>query len=122
MRLTEAKVAHARNFQQCYQRLAEAAGAYDEVLSSLRERSAVINYENRITGNGVLDAVGKIVAMMQTARRSDVQGALDRFIQSQVLIPGTWLPLEAEEITDQTRRSQLLSAMQTQIEGCKETV
>ncbi len=122
MRLTPAKIAHARNFQQCYQRLVAAAGAYDEVLASLRERSAVINYENRITGNGVLDAVEKIVGMQAMARRGDLQAALDRFIASQVLIPGQWRPLEAGEITEQTRKSQMLVAMQSQVEGSKETV
>jgi hypothetical protein len=122
MRLTTAKIAHARNFQHCYQRLVAAAGAYDEVLASLRERSAVINYENRITGNGVLDAVEKIVAMQAIARRSDMQAVLDRFIASQVLIPGQWRPLEAGEITEQTRKSQMLVAMQSQVEESKETV
>ena len=89
---------------------------------ALRERSAVINYEHRMTGNGVLDAIEKIVAMQATARRSDVQAALDRFIESQVLIPGQWRPLRAGEISEQTRKGQMLVAMQLQVEGSKETV
>jgi hypothetical protein len=122
MRLTPTRIAHAKNFQHCYQRLVEAAGAYDEVLASMHERAAVINYENRITGNGVLGAVEKMVAMMNEARRSDFQSAIDRFIQSQVLIPGECKPLESEEIAGSTRRSQLLSAMQTEIEDAREAV
>ena len=121
MRLTAAKIAHAKNFQQCYQRLVAAAGAYDEVLASLRERSATINYEHRITGNGVLDAIEKLVSLMRESRRVDVQGALDRFIASQILIPGQQKPLEVEP-PDQTRRGQLLVAMQEQVEGSKETI
>jgi hypothetical protein len=118
LRLTDARVAHAKNFQQCYQRLAAAAGAYDEVLASLRERASVINYEHRITGNGVLDAVEKLIAMKEQLKRGDLQAAVDRFITSQILIPGVWQPLG----DDEARKNRLLSAMQEQVESCNETV
>jgi uncharacterized protein YdiU (UPF0061 family) len=118
MRLTDAKIAHAKNFQQCYQRLVAAAGAYDEVLASLRDRAAVINYEHRITGNGVIDAVDKIVKMRESMKRGQAQGAIDRFIASQVLVPGVWQPLTDEDI----RKNRLLAAMQQQVEVCNETI
>jgi uncharacterized protein YdiU (UPF0061 family) len=122
VRLTASRIAHATNFQKCYHRLIAAAGDYDEVLAGVRERSAVINFEHRITGNAIIEAVEKIVAMKDKLRRGDLQSAMDRFVESQVLLPGQWKPIGADELRDESAKSQLLAAMCGALEECKETV
>jgi uncharacterized protein YdiU (UPF0061 family) len=116
-RLTATRVARAENFQKCYQRLIAVAGVYEDVLAEVRQRSAVINYEHRMTGNGVLDAVEKIAAMKPRLRRSDLLSAMERLIESQVLIPGRWKPISPDELDDDSPRSRLLGAMQSQLEA-----
>jgi uncharacterized protein YdiU (UPF0061 family) len=122
LRLSESRETRAINFQKCYQRLLAAAGAYDEVLAGVRERSTVINYEHRITGNGVIDAVEKLMALKDDVRPADLQAAVDRVIASQVLLPGQWRPIAESELIADNAKSRLLHAMQTQFETCKETV
>src|SRR5436309_4084100 len=87
LRLTPTRIARAANFQKCYHRLLDAAGFYEDVLAGVRQRAAVINYEHRITGNGVIDAVEKLVALKDEVRPSQLRAAIDRFIESQILIP-----------------------------------
>ena len=123
LRMTPTRIARAENFQKCYQRLIERAeGSYEEVLTELRDRAAVINYEQRITGNAIINAVERIVSMRPELRASDVRAAMGRFIESQVLIPGQWQPLADDELSGEAARGKLLRAMQDQIEECKETV
>ena len=110
------------NFQKCYQRLLAAAGAFDEVLATVRERSAVINYEHRITGNGVIDAVTKLLGMKDDVGGSQIQRTIDRLIASQVLIPAAWHPIAAAELEADSRHARLLRAMHGELEACKETV
>jgi hypothetical protein len=57
LKMTSTRIARAKNFQQCYQRLIRAAGPYEAVLRLIQQRSATINYEHRMTGNGVIFAV-----------------------------------------------------------------
>jgi uncharacterized protein YdiU (UPF0061 family) len=122
LRMTGTRAARATNFQKCYQRLIAAAGEYEGILAGVRERSRVINYEHRITGNGVIDAVEKLLAMKDGVRRGDMQSAIDRAIASQVLIPGRWRPIADDELEGQTAQARLLRAMQGEFESCKETV
>jgi uncharacterized protein YdiU (UPF0061 family) len=123
LRMTPTRIARAENFQKCYQRLIDRAeGSFEEVLGELRERSAIINYEHRITGNAIIFAVEQMVAMKDEVRASDVQAAMDRFIGSQILLPGEWRPLTDDEISDDSVRATLLRAMQQQVEECNETV
>jgi uncharacterized protein YdiU (UPF0061 family) len=122
LRLTPTRIARARNFQKCYQRLIAAAGPYEQVLAGVRERASVINYEHRITGNAIINAVEQIVAVKDEIRRSELQAAMDRFITSQILIPGQWLAIEGAEVTGETVRARLLRDMQSQVQECNETV
>ena len=90
--MTATRTARAKNFQKCYQRLIAAAGPYQQTLRQIVERSAVINYEHRMTGNGVINVVDEIIKMKDDLGRADLQGVMDRFIESQVLVPGEWKP------------------------------
>jgi uncharacterized protein YdiU (UPF0061 family) len=122
LRLTPARAARARNFQKCYQRLIAAAGPYEQVLAEVRERSAVINFEQRMTGNGVIHVVEQIVAMKDRLDRNALQSAMDLFIDSQVLVPGKWAPLTEAQLAGGSPRARLMRAMQDDLEACKQTV
>ena len=69
LKLTATRIARAKNFQKCYQRLIFVAGDYDQVLKQVVERSAIINYEHRMTGNGVISVVEEILKLNPNYRR-----------------------------------------------------
>src|SRR5207244_2783551 len=54
LRMTATRIARAKNFQKCYQRLIAVAGPYEQTRRQIVARTAVINYEQRMTGNGVI--------------------------------------------------------------------
>ncbi|MGH7179953.1 MAG: hypothetical protein ACREJC_21430, partial [Tepidisphaeraceae bacterium] len=108
LRMTSTRDARARNFQMCYQRLIRAAGNFKQVLTTVRDRSAVNNHEHRMTGNAIILLVDEMIKRRDKMDRNDLQTVIDRFIDSQVLIPGQWRPLEAEELTGTTAKSKLL--------------
>jgi hypothetical protein len=122
LRMTPARVARAKNFQKCYQRLIAAAGDYPSILRQLTQRSAVINYEHRMTGNGVINVVDEIIKAKDELTRSDLQVVMDRFIESQVLIPGQWKPITQDEREGSSAKSRLLKSILSNLEECKETV
>ena len=122
MRLTETRATLAQNFQKCYQRLIAAAGPYEQVLKQVAERSSVINFEHRITGNAIISMVNEINQMKDKMSRGELHAALDRFVESQVLIPGQWRPIGEEELEGTAAKSKLLRAMLRELEECKETV
>ncbi len=105
MRLTATRAALARNFQKCYQRLIAAAGPYEQVLGQVARRSSVINFEHRITGNAVIGITQHLTEMKDRMSRNDMQAAVDRFIESQVLIPEQWRPIDGEETDGHRRRA-----------------
>jgi hypothetical protein len=47
---------------------------------------------------------------------------MDRFIESQVLIPGHWSPIRDEEMHGPSSRARLLRAIAETLEECRETV
>jgi len=51
-----------------------------------------------------------------------LQEALDAFIDSQVLIPGKWQPVPAEQLKENTLKSQLLIKIQENLEHFKESI
>ena len=75
-----------------------------------------------MTGNGVIFAVDEIITLKSKLRPSDIQSAMEMFIESQVLIPGEFKPLAAEELQSDSQKARLLRAMQNGLETCKETI
>jgi hypothetical protein len=122
MRMTPARIARARNFQKCYQRLIAKAGPYEQMLKTIVERSAVINHPHRMTGDGLIWIVDEVIKMKDKLTRDELQAAMDAFIESQVLIPGRWRPIAPEELEGNSLKSRLLRAIQEDLEECKETV
>jgi uncharacterized protein YdiU (UPF0061 family) len=122
LRLTATRIARAKNFQKCYQRLARAAGPYEQVLATLARRSAVINHAHRMTGDGLICIIDHLITAKGRIGRDELQGVMDRFIESQVLIPGHWSPIRDEEMHGPSSRARLLRAIAETLEECRETV
>jgi hypothetical protein len=122
VRMTKTREARARNFQACYQRLIAKAGRFRQVLQSVCRRSAVINFEHRITGDAIIHIVNHVIDHKRHLDRNELQSAIERFIESQVLIPGEWRPIEKHELKRSTRKSALLRRVCKELEECKETV
>jgi uncharacterized protein YdiU (UPF0061 family) len=120
---TASTVSHVEDFQHCYLRLVAALGGpFDMVLKTLQERSAVINHRHRITGDAVTWIIEEVIAMKNKIRVDGLQEALDAFIDSQVLIPGKWHPVPAEQLKSNTLKSQLLQKIHENLEMYKESI
>jgi hypothetical protein len=123
LKLTTARAAQVRAFQESYLRLVAAfGGPFDLVLKTLQERSAVINHRHRITGDAVTWIIEEVIAMKGKIRTDGLQEALDAFIDSQVLIPGRWQPVPPEKLKSNTLKSQLLQKIQQNLEAYKESI
>jgi hypothetical protein len=114
---------HIKNFQRRYLQLIAAVGEpLDETLRTVQERSAVINHRHRLTGDSLVAIIEEVIAMKGRVKRDGLQEALDAFIDSQVLIPGKWQPVEPEQFKLNTVKSQLLIMMQQNLEQYKESI
>ena len=123
LKLTPARSAQVKNFQACYLRLVTALGGpCDLVLKTLQERSAVINHRHRITGDAVTWIIEEVIAMKSKIKIDGLQEAIDAFIDSQVLIPGRWQPVPAEQLQSNTLKSRLLQKFQENLEAYKESI
>jgi hypothetical protein len=123
LRMTASRQANVRNFQQCYLRLIASLGEpIDGLLKVIQERSAVINHRHRITGDAVVYIIEDIIALKGKLRVNGLQEALDGFIDSQVLIPGKWRPVDPPERKPRSLKSQLLTKIQENLELHKESI
>jgi hypothetical protein len=123
LELTSSRIAHIKNFQECYLKLVLAVGEpLDTMLKVIQERSAVINHRHRITGDAVTFIVEEIVAMKGKIKIEGLQEALDAFIDSQTLIPGKWRPVPPEELEQNTLKARLLNKIQQNLEEYKESI
>jgi len=123
LELTASRVSHIKNFQECYLKLVLALGEpLDASLKTIQERSAVINHRHRITGDAVTFIVEEIIAMKGKIKIDGLQDALDAFIDSQVLIPGKWRPVPADQLEQNTLKARLLNRIQENLEEYKESI
>jgi uncharacterized protein YdiU (UPF0061 family) len=123
LELTPSRIAHIKNFQECYLKLVLALGEpLDFVLKIIQERSAVINHRHRITGDAVTFIVEEIIAVKGKIKIEGLQDALDAFIESQTLIPGKWRPVPAGELEQNTLKGRLLNKIQQNLEEYKESI
>jgi hypothetical protein len=122
LRMTPTRESRALHFQQCYQRLLAKAGPYDVVLRLVRRRSAIINHAHRMTGDAIIHIVEAFIDARNRVSRDELQAAVDRFIESQVLQPGQWRPFEAAELEGPSAKARLLRTLQDVLDEHKETV
>jgi uncharacterized protein YdiU (UPF0061 family) len=122
LRMTPAREARTLHFQQCYQRLLAKAGPYDIVLRLVRRRSAVVNHPHRMTGDAIIHVVDALINAGGRVSRDELQGVIDRFIESQVLQPGQWRPLEPAELEGTSAKARLLRSIQDVLDAHKEAV
>jgi hypothetical protein len=112
-----------RNFQQCYLRLVAALKQpFSTVFKTLQERSAVINHRHRLTGDALVFIIEDIIAVTGKIKVKGLQATLDSFIDSQVLVPGSWQPLAGEELKSKSVKAKLLLTIQENLEACKESI
>lgn len=122
LELTLARRNQIKNFQRCYLDLiAVLDEPFDEVLKTIQERSAIINHRHRITGDAVVYMIEEIIAM-KGRRIHGLQGALDAFIASQVLIPGQWQPVGRKQLRLTTFKSRLLITIHENLDLYKESI
>lgn len=122
LKMTPARHGNAIEFQKCYQRLLAKAGPYTQVLRSVRERSAVINHEHRMTGDAIIAIVEEMMTLKSKMKQEDLQSAMDQFIASQVLVPGKWKPISHAELQGNSVKSRLLRSIELALHTCRETV
>jgi uncharacterized protein YdiU (UPF0061 family) len=138
LEMTPSRSAHVREFQDRYRRLVRAAlgrgaenrasegrsaeGKEREALKEIAERSAVINMEHRLTGDGLIWIIGEILEVKDRLEWDELQDALDAFIDSQVRIPGRWKPIPEEDLRSPRLKGRLLRKIQADLELYKETV
>ncbi len=78
-------------FQKVYKELIESTRRYRSfarVVDEIEARSRVINRADRVTGNGIIMVVDKVMNLMKRGfSHEEVQKVVDSFIQTQVLLP-----------------------------------
>ena len=123
MEMTPSRAAHVREFQDRYRALVQCAnGKAEDTLKLIAERSAVINMEHRLTGDGLVWIIGEIMAVKDRLDWDELQDALDAFIDSQVRIPGKWKPIPEEALRSPRLKGRLLRKIKADLELYKETV
>ena len=123
LQLTPARAANVRNFQWRYLRLIDALGEpFAETLKAVQERAAIINHRHRITGDALVLIVDEVIALKGKIRVNGLQEVLEAFIDSQVLIPGLWQPVEPSQLKLNNLKSKLLIKIQENLEEYKESI
>jgi uncharacterized protein YdiU (UPF0061 family) len=123
LKMASSSMSQVKSFQECYLRLVAALDEpFDTALKTLQERSAIINHRHRITGDAVTFIVEEVIAVKGKIKIDGLQEALDAFIDSQVLIPGKWQPVPAEQLKPNTLKSRLLQKIQENLEEYKESI
>ena len=115
--LNETRRQKSVEFQKIYHQLIKAAGkSPNRMMKEILERSAVINYEYRQTGDGLVWVVEEVSKMRNRLTQSMLQQVMERFIESQVLVPGKHRPVSERELSKNNLTSKLLKRMHNNIE------
>jgi len=121
--LTPTREEKAFEFQRLYQDLIYSVSRKHWVtLKSVAKRAAVTNYANRSTGDGLTWIVMEIINSRERMDRQQIQEVLNRFIESQVLLPGKWRPITANEMKGPSLKARQLRKMQETLETYNELI
>ena len=85
-------------------------------------RAAVTNYKYRSTGDGLLWVVDDVLTLRNRVDRQKLQQMVERFIDSQVLVPGLWRPIQAKELKGHSPTARLLRKMKETMELYNEKI
>lgn len=123
LQLNEYRRQKAQVFQELYRRLVQAAGPDPvKTLETIVERSTVINHQYRKTGDGLTWIVDEAIKAKKRMERKQIQAVVDRFIDSQVLVPGKWQPITPQELRGISMKARLLRRMQETVKMYNETI
>jgi uncharacterized protein YdiU (UPF0061 family) len=124
LELTDHRKLKAIEFQELYQDLITAIDPNheEETLKGIVKRSSVINYTYRSTGDGLTWIVNEAIGAKDKMKQQEIQEAIDRFIASQVLIPGKWKPIKEAELKGASMKARLLRKMQENLELYKDAI
>lgn len=112
-------------FQKAYRKLIEAVSLSGKRLSAVKNimnRAAVINYGYRTTGDGLLWTVDDVISLRNRVPQRQLQKLIERFIDSQVLVPGVWHPVHAKELKGDSPTARLLRKVKETMETYNEKI
>jgi uncharacterized protein YdiU (UPF0061 family) len=123
LQITDTRRQKAVKFQQLYRQLIQAAGGGESrTLRSVAERSCIINYIYRSTGDGLTWIIRDLMQIKDRIRRQELQGIIERFIESQVLVPGKWRPITRQEVEGRSMRARYLRKILQTLEMFQELI
>ena len=123
LQLTDSRRQKALRFQEVYRQLIQAAGdKEEEILRSIASRSKVVNYAYRKTGDGLIWVIKETIQLKNRMKREEIQEGLERFIESQVLVPGKWKPIQPAEVAGRSMKAQYLRKIQEVLEMYQELI
>lgn len=123
LKLTKRREEHAFAFQRFYQDLIFAVSRKRWLtLKTLAKRAAVLNYQYRNTGDGLTWVVFEAVAAKDKIDQNAFQQILDRYIKSQILVPGKFRPFKESEMKGNSYKARLLRKMREVLDTFKETI
>jgi len=123
LQLTDSRRQKAVRFQQLYRQLIEAVGGDEKrTLRTVAERSCTVNYIYRSTGDGLTWIIRDLMQIRDRVRRQELQGIVDRFIESQVLVPGKWKPLTQDEVAGRSVKARYLRKILRNLEMFQELI
>ncbi|HZJ46246.1 MAG TPA: hypothetical protein VFD63_20885 [Pyrinomonadaceae bacterium] len=123
LELNPTRVGHIKNLQRSYLKLIAALNKpFDEMLKKIQERSTVINHRHRITGDAMVLIIEEVMAVKGKMNVNGLQDALEAFIESQVLVPGKWQPVQPEQLKENSMKGRLLQRIEENLEQYKESI
>ncbi|MCB9757955.1 MAG: YdiU family protein [Candidatus Omnitrophica bacterium] len=113
LNLTPLRKKRAFEFQRRYMDLIYAVGKNRrwETLKTIAQRSAVINYKYRGTGDGLTWITTEAIKAHNRLDQNALQEVLDRYIKSQVLVPGKFEPIKDSELKGRSHKAKLIRKM-----------
>jgi len=123
LQLTDYRRQKSLEFQSLYTELVGLVSKQKKhTLKEMARRSTVINYEFRRTGDGITWIVNEAIRARNDLNRDRLIATIERFIQSQVLVPGKWKPIRSNEIKGSSMQARLLRKMHENLEIYNELI
>lgn len=121
--MTKIRGQKALAFQKVYHSLIKSVGtSVYVIIKNIAKRSAIINYAYRSTGDGLVWVVNETIKVRDQMDRGDIQEVLDRFIESQILIPEKVRPILPEDLKGNSKKARLLRALHKNMQEFYETI